>query len=136
MLDSFLIVRKDENDDKSPIIAIEVTLPDWLFRSMEAKQVKTISADYFRLRKPLDRRIYELCAKHCGKQKEWHISLEILNRKSGSMATLRRFRQAIKELVASNDLPDYRLTYDDKKDVLKVRNRDLFKLFDLNNKAA
>jgi hypothetical protein len=129
-------VRKDENDDKSPIIAIEVTLPDWLFRSMEAKQVKTISADYFRLRKPLDRRIYELCAKHCGKQKEWHISLEILHRKSGSMATLRRFRQAIKELVASNDLPDYRLTYDDKKDVLKVRNRDLFKLFDLNNKAA
>ena len=135
-MDSFLIVRKDENDDKSPIIAIEVTLPDWLFRSMEAKQVKTISADYFRLRKPLDRRIYELCAKHCGKQKEWHISLEILHRKSGSMATLRRFRQAIKELVASNDLPDYRLTYDDKKDVLKVSNRDLFKLFDLNNKAA
>ena len=41
------------------------------------------------------------------------------------MATLRRFRQAIKELVASNDLPDYRLTYDDKKDVLKVRNQDL-----------
>jgi hypothetical protein len=28
-------------------------------------------------------------------------------------------------MVASNDLPDYRLTYDDKKDVLKVRNRDL-----------
>ncbi|HHX2527701.1 replication initiator protein A [Neisseria sp. P0001.S009] len=90
-------------------------------------QVKTISADYFRLRKLLDRRIYELCAKHCGKQNEWHISLEILHRKSGSMATLRRFRQAIKELVASNDLPDYRLTYDDKKDMLKVRNRDLSK---------
>lgn len=127
LLDSFLIVRKDENDDKSPMIAIEVTLPDWLFRSIEAKQVKTISADYFRLRKPLDRRIYELCAKHCGKQKEWHISLETLHKKSGSIATLRRFRQAIKELVASNDLPDYRLIYDDKKDVLKVRNRDLSK---------
>jgi len=28
-------------------------------------------------------------------------------------------------MVASNDLPDYRLTYDDKKDVLKVRNQDL-----------
>lgn len=125
LLDKVDIIYKDETDENSPIIAIEVTLPDWLFRSIEAKQVKTISADYFRLRKPLDRRIYELCAKHCGKQKEWHISLEILHRKSGSMATLRRFRQAIKELVASNDLPDYRLTYDDKKDVLKVRNRDL-----------
>ena len=129
LLDKVDIIYKDETDENSPIIAIEVTLPDWLFRSIEAKQVKTISADYFRLRKPLDRRIYELCAKHCGKQKEWHISLEILHRKSGSMATLRRFRQAIKELVASNDLPDYRLTYDDKKDVLRVRNRDLFKFF-------
>jgi hypothetical protein len=124
LLDKVDIIYKDETDENSPIIAIEVTLPDWLFRSIEAKQVKTISADYFRLRKPLDRRIYELCAKHCGKQKEWHISLEILHRKSGSMATLRRFRQAIKELVASNDLPDYRLTYDDKKDVLRVRNRN------------
>jgi hypothetical protein len=41
------------------------------------------------------------------------------------MATLREFRHAVRSLVASNDLPDYRLTYDDKKDVLKVRNRDL-----------
>ena len=38
------------------------------------------------------------------------------------MATLREFRRAVCSLVASNDLPDYRLTYDDKKDVLKVRN--------------
>ena len=111
-------------------------MPDWLYRAIEANQVKTISPDYFRLRKPLDRRIYELCAKHCGKQKEWHISLELLHKKSGSMATLREFRRAVRSLVASNDLPDYRLTYDDKKDVLKVRNRDLFKLFGLNNKAA
>ena len=44
------------------------------------------------------------------------------------MATLREFRRAVRSLVASNDLPDYRLVYDDKKDVLKVRNRDLFKL--------
>jgi hypothetical protein len=41
------------------------------------------------------------------------------------MATLREFRRAVRSMVASNDLPDYRLTYDDKKDVLKVRNRDL-----------
>ena len=99
-------------------------MPDWLYRAIEAKQVKTISPDYFRLRKPLDRRIYELCAKHCGKQKEWHISLGTLHKKSGSMATLREFRRAVRSLVASNDSPDYRLTYDDKKDVLKVRNRD------------
>ena len=66
----------------------------------------------------------ELCAKHCGKQKEWSISLELLHKKSGSMATLREFRRAVRSMVASNDLPDYRLTYDDKKDVLRVRNWD------------
>ncbi len=27
--------------------------------------------DYFRLRKPLERRMYELARKHCGKQDEW-----------------------------------------------------------------
>ena len=41
------------------------------------------------------------------------------------MATLREFRRAVRSMVASNDLPDYRLTYDDKKDVLRVRNWDL-----------
>ena len=41
------------------------------------------------------------------------------------MATLREFRRAVRSLVASNDLPDYRLTYDDEKDVLRVRNWDL-----------
>ena len=89
-----------------------------------------------RLCKPLDRRIDELCAKHCGKQKDWHISLEILHRKSGSMATLREFRRTVRSLVASNDLPDYRLTYDDKKDVLKVRNWYLSKFLRLKHKAA
>ena len=41
------------------------------------------------------------------------------------MATLREFHCAVRLLVASNDLPDYRLIYDDKKDVLRVRNRNL-----------
>ena len=44
------------------------------------------------------------------------------------MATLREFRRAVRSLVASNDLPDYRLPYDDKKDVLRVRNWDLSSL--------
>lgn len=125
LVDEVRIIYQDEQDLKSPMIAVEVTLPDWLFRSIEAKQVKTISPDYFRLRKPLDRRIYELCAKHCGTQSEWSISLDLLHKKSGSMVTLRRFRQAIKELVSSNELPDYSLTYIEKRDMLKVKNRNL-----------
>lgn len=125
LLDSVEILYLNPEDENSPMIGIEVTLPDWLYRSIEAKQVKTISPNYFRLRKPLDRRIYELCAKHCGTQSEWSISLDLLHKKSGSMVTLRRFRQAIKELVSSNELPDYSLTYIEKHDMLKVKNRNL-----------
>lgn len=128
LLDDVLIEVKDPMADKSPMVEVEVTLPDWLFCSIEAKQVKTISPDYFRIRKPLDRRIYELCAKHCGEQREWAVSLELLHKKSGSTATLREFRRAVKSLVDGNELPDYRLSYDTKRDMLKVRNRNITKL--------
>jgi len=43
----------------------EVVLSDWLMRAIEANEVVTISNDYFRLRRPLERRIYEIARKHC-----------------------------------------------------------------------
>lgn len=125
LLDSVEILYLNPEDENSPMVGIEVTLPDWLYRSIEAKQVKTISPDYFRIRKPLDRRIYELCCKHCGNQKEWGISIELLHKKSGSTASIREFRRSIRSLVESNELPDYRLTYDENRDMLKVKNRSL-----------
>ena len=47
---------------------LEVTLCEWLFRAIESAEVLPISRDYFRLRRPLDRRLYELARKHCGQQ--------------------------------------------------------------------
>ncbi|WP_211296618.1 replication initiator protein A [Neisseria iguanae] len=117
LLDKIDIIYKDETDENNLIIAIEVTFPDWLYQLIETQRVKTILPDYFRLRKPLDRRIYELC----GKQADWTVFLDLLHKKSGSTSTLYRFRQAIKELVASNDLPDYRLQYYEKKDITKEK---------------
>jgi plasmid replication initiation protein len=35
------------------------------------------------MRKPLERRIYELARKHCGRQDQWRVSVEVLHRKSG-----------------------------------------------------
>lgn len=75
------------------MVAMEVTLPDWLFRSVQAQQVLTLSADYFRIRKPLDRRIYELTRKHCGNQKQWQCSVVALHEKSGSTASIREFKK-------------------------------------------
>jgi len=89
------------------MISVMVTLSEWLFRAVMSKSVLTLSRDYFRLRKPLERRIYELARKHCGRQPEWQVSVTTLHRKSGSTAPLRVFRAALRRMIADGNLPDY-----------------------------
>ena len=110
--------RVIERDGGGRMIAVEVALPEWLWRSIKAKHVLTLSRDYFRIRKPLDRRIYELARKHCGAQPKWRVSLAVLHEKSGSTATLREFRRLVKALAESGELPDYRMVFDAESDVV------------------
>lgn len=108
LVDAWRVV--EEKDGR--MVRVSVTLPEWLYRSVTSNQVLTISPDYFRLRKPLDRRIYELARKHCGNQTEWRIGLNLLYKKAGSTGAIRNFRVGIKSLVATNELPDYSVAYD------------------------
>jgi len=93
----------------------EVVLSDWFMRAIEANEVVTISNDYFRLRRPLERRIYEIARKHCGEQKKWQIGLVNLQNKTGSNAPLKKFRLNIRQIIADDHMPFYRmeLTADD-----------------------
>ena len=52
---------------------IEIKLSDWVFNAIEASEVLTLHREYFRLRKPIERRIYEIARKHCGRKKRWNI---------------------------------------------------------------
>ena len=103
------------------MISVSVTLSQWLYDAVLSRSVLTLSRDYFTLRKPLERRVYEIARKHCGRQAEWQIGLEGLALKSGSASALRVFRKMIRDLVASDHLPDYTLGFAD--DVLTVRPR-------------
>lgn len=103
--------------------SIEVTLPDWLFRAVQNMQVLTLHSDYFRLRKPLDRRLYELARKHCGRQARWVIGLQTLHVKSGSRSALAKFRASVKALAGERDFPGYRMEYDSDRDQLVVTPR-------------
>ena len=89
---------------------LEIELSPWLFRAIEACEVLPISRKYFRLRRPLDRRIYELARKHCGQQIHWRVSLDVLQKKSGSNSPAKKFAFYIRHLIASNHLPDYSMT--------------------------
>ena len=57
------------------------------------------------------RRLYELARKHCGNQEQWTISLELLHKKAGSTAPVWKFRQVLIRVIRSNELPDYRIDY-------------------------
>jgi len=92
------------------MISVSVTRSDWLFRAVQTKSVLTLNRAYFKLRKPLERRIYELARKHCGRQREWRVSVTTLHKKSGSAAPLRVFRAAVRKMILAAHLPDYEMT--------------------------
>lgn len=101
-----------------------ITLSDMIIEAIkERKNVLTLHKDYFRLRKPMERRIYELARKHCGMQEEKKFNLSTLHVKSGSKASLREFRRGLKALIKENALPDYEMKFDEEKDQVIFRNR-------------
>ncbi|MBN9889806.1 replication initiator protein A [Salipiger abyssi] len=106
LIEAWEIVRRSRG---GRMVSVTVTLSDWLFRAVLAKSVLTLSRDYFRLRKPLERRLYELARKHCGRQPRWQVSVPVLHKKTGSAAPLRVFRAALRRIAADGNLPDYRL---------------------------
>lgn len=104
---------------------IEIQLSDWVFNAIRAKEVLTFHRGYFRLRKPIERRLYELARKHCGQKKEWRITLPVLQRKCGSSSTLREFRRLIQNIVDHDNkhahIPDYGVRMDE--DMITFTNR-------------
>ena len=106
LIEKWEIVRKARG---GKMVSVAVTLSDWLYRAVLSKSVLTLSRDYFRLRKPLERRIYELARKHCGRQNSWQVSVEVLLKKSGSASPRRVFRKMVRDMIEAQPLPDYAL---------------------------
>lgn len=107
----------------------EVVLSDWVFNAINAQEVLTLHRDYFRLKKPIERRIYELARKHCGSQNQFICSLSTLHKKSGSLSTLREFRRAVKHLAEHDHLPDYSVRFGEEKDQVIFVSRGSVKAF-------
>jgi plasmid replication initiation protein len=121
LIDASSIRRKQGLDGR--LLWCEIKLSDWVFNAIRNKEVLTLHRDYFRLRKPIERRVYELARKHCGQQKSWKITLKHLLVKSGSQSPEKRFRQMIKQLAIHDHLPDYQVIFDDVADMVIFTNR-------------
>lgn len=122
LIDRARIVRQTRDGRMQDV---EITLSDWVFNAIRAREVLTLHRDYFRLRKPLERRIYELARKHCGQKDEWRISLDLLQKKCGSSSTSREFKRLIQTIIAQDaehaHMPDYAITLEE--DQVVFRNR-------------
>lgn len=102
---------------------VEITLSDWVFDAIENNHVLTLDRKYFQLRKPIERRLYELARKHCGKQQRWDIRLDTLARKTGSTSSPKEFKRMISKVIKDNAeqqyIPDYSFSLED--ELLTVR---------------
>ena len=114
---------------------VEITLSDWVFNALREKggDILTISRDYFRLRKPLERRLYEIARKSCGQQKKFQYRVATLHEITGSASTLPEFRRMLTKIIEDNrehsHIPDYSFDLDD--DLVTIRPKTLFsKVYD------
>lgn len=128
LIDRARIVRQTRDGRMQDV---EITLSDWVFNAIRAREVLTLHRDYFRLRKPLERRIYELARKHCGQKDEWRISLELLQKKCGSSSTSREFKRLVQTIIAQDaehaHMPDYAVTLEEDQVVFHNRGTMVLK---------
>jgi len=116
-------VQRKNGDQDGRIVWAEIELSEWIFNSIRRKSVLTLHRDYFRLRKPIERRVYELARKMCGAQSEFEIGLEKLLKRTGSRMELKRFRHTMKEIAMHDHLPDYQVVFDEVRDMVIFQSR-------------
>jgi hypothetical protein len=126
LIERWKIVERSPNDER--MIAVEITLSEWLYNAVQAREVLTINPNYFRLRKPIERRLYELARKHCGHQTLWAINLDLLQSKVGSKSSRREFRRIVQEIIEFDALLDYRITLDKHTDKITFYTKDISRL--------
>lgn len=111
LIESWKVIEK--SPDNGRMIALEIKLSDWFYNSVIADELLSINRNYFRLRKPVERRLYEVGRKHCGDQERFAIGLSKLKKKIGSTSTDRKFRFMVRKIVDTDHkdkhFPDYSL---------------------------
>ena len=109
-IDSYRIVERTTATGQKIMAGVDLTISAWMFRALvEDRRVLTIDRAYFKLQMGLERRLYELARKHCGRQRQWNIALPRLAEKCGSLQQLRNFKVYLKKIIDRDSLPQYRM---------------------------
>ena len=114
-------------DEKGRLLKVEIVLSEQLYAAITDNNILTYNPDYFDLRSPNERRLYEIARKHCGNQNKFEINFENLYNKFGTKVELREFRRKFKTIVERQEIPDYFVQLYDKKQTKTVEKVVIFK---------
>jgi len=109
-IEDYEVTRRSKNG--KGVLEVIITVSEWLYNALLHYEVLTIDRRYFLLSQSLERRLYELARKHTGNKAIWKCDIEIMRLKTGSRQDLRRFRSEIRNIIKSNQLPDYHIALD------------------------
>ena len=111
LIEAGSVVRKNGRDGR--LVSLSLTVSEWVFSGVRSKNgVLTLSRDYFKIKKPIEKRIYEIARKHCGDKFYWKVGFDVLFKKSGTASASKEFGRSMRALVDNNRLPDYTVSYD------------------------
>lgn len=131
LIDEWKIVRQDADGRESPfgrMTKVRIKLSNWTFRAVRSMEVLTINPQYFRLRRPLERRIYELARKHVGdSSRPFRIGLAKLQKKVGSNSPEKKFKFFLKQIAEDGHIPDYDIELDGTNVVFTVKRQGFSK---------
>src|SRR3546814_244455 len=107
-IDNYRMVSEDRGGRKV-VLGVEITLNEWSYKALvEDRRILTVNKQYFDLTGGIERRLYEIARKHCGRQPVFRITIERLAVKCGVTLPLRHFKSEIKKISKEDMLPDYR----------------------------
>lgn len=131
-LESFHLVEAVtwQEDETGRPRGLAVTLPSWLFKAVVERRVLALDPRYFGLTSGLARWLYRLSRKAAGANSAgWAWPLPELHARSGVSSPLKAFTQDLRQLVATNALPEFWLSLyrdaDDLEHVHAVRRSHL-----------
>lgn len=122
LIDNFEVISSKKSKKRKPeegeiseielVYEFSVTISDWLYNGLVNFEALTIDRTYFELKKPIERRLYEIGRKHCGNQAYWKINIDLLAEKIGISGARFRVREDIKKVIKNNPIPDFNIALD------------------------
>lgn len=95
-----------------------VTLSEWFYNGLLNFEVLTLDDSYYKISKDIDRRMYELARKHCGRQPMFKINIKDLAARVGTNANnIYKFRAEVMRIIREETLINYRVALDRSKPI-------------------